>query len=58
MKDQRPETNEVFNFDLQEMQKALKGKKKTLPRIKSIEDMDTIICMSVDIRHFNLQSCV
>lgn len=35
-----PKKNEVFDFDLQEMQTALKGKKTRLPRIQTVEDMD------------------
>lgn len=40
MKNSQPKADEPFNFDLQEMRQALKGKKRKLPKIKTVEDLD------------------
>ncbi|MFT4925115.1 MAG: hypothetical protein ACI8WB_001205 [Phenylobacterium sp.] len=40
MKDSQPQSNETFNFDFNQMELALKGKKNRLPRVKTVAEMD------------------
>lgn len=40
VQDDRPEINDTFDFDLQEMKKAVESGTTVVPEINSVEDLD------------------